>query len=115
MSRDTVYLKHIIDEAHFLRSVSKGLRETSLKKDPVRQRAIARSLEVVGEAVKNLSDEFKSLHPETDWRSIAGLRDKLIHHYFGIDWDVVWDILKIEIPKLEITVVRALEAQDGKL
>jgi uncharacterized protein with HEPN domain len=112
VSRDTVYLKHIIDEVHFLRSVSKGLRKTSLKKDPVRQRAIARSLEVVGEAVKNLSDDFKQLHPKTDWRSIAGLRDKLIHHYFGIDWDVVWDILKMEIPKLEGTVTRALQERD---
>ncbi len=109
MSRDTVYLKHVLDEVHFLMSVSKGLRKSSLRKDPVRQRAIARSLEVVGEAVKNLSDDFKQIHPEIHWRSVAGLRDKLIHHCFGIDWDVVWDILKREIPKLERTVVRALK------
>ena len=113
MIRDAVYLRHIMDEIHFLKSTSKGLRKASLERNPVLQRAFSRSLEIIGEAVKNLSDDIKRRHPEIDWRGIAGLRDKLIHHYFSVDWDVVWDTIKRELPRLERTAARALEEMDG--
>jgi len=71
-----------------------------LLKDEVLQRACLRSLEVIGEATKNLSDEFKAGHPEIEWRKIAGMRDKLVHHYFGTDWEVVWIVLVEKIPSL---------------
>ena len=59
-----------------------------------------RSLEVIGEGVKNLSDDFKADHPEIEWRKIAGMRDMLIHHYFGVDWQVVWNVLEKKLPQL---------------
>lgn len=72
--------------------------------DPVLQRASFRSLEIIGEAVKNISEDFKKKNTEIEWRKIAGLRDKLIHHYFGVDWVLVWDVIENKIPELEKTL-----------
>lgn len=65
------------------------------------QKACLKSLENIGEAVKNISNQYKDENPEIEWRKIAGLRDKLIHHYFSVDWDLVWDVLENKIPELE--------------
>jgi uncharacterized protein with HEPN domain len=69
--------------------------------DPHLQRSFIRSLEVVGEATKNLSKDLKDKHPGIEWRKIAGMRDKLIHYYFGVDWEVVWDVVKNKLPALK--------------
>jgi len=60
-----------------------------------------RSLEVIGEATKNISMDFREKHSNIKWKDLAGLRDKLIHKYFGIRWDIVWDIVKTRIPELK--------------
>ena len=69
--------------------------------DVLRQRAFARSLEIIGEAVKMLPSEITSVTHIIDWRSLAGLRDKLIHHYFGIDYALVWDVVINELPAIQ--------------
>lgn len=74
-----------------------------------------RSLEVIGEATKNLSDEFKAGHPEVEWRKIAGMRDKLIHHYFGVDWAVVWIVLENKIPQLRNDVETLIEERKDRV
>ena len=73
---------------------------------------MVRSLEVIGEATKNLSDEFRAQHSEIKWRKIAGLRDKLIHHYFGVKWEIVWDVVKNEIPAIKFKVKTILSELD---
>ena len=65
--------------------------------DKVLCRASIRSLEIIGEATKKLSNDFKSEHSQIEWKKIAGTRDKLIHDYYGIDYDIVWDILTSKI------------------
>jgi len=69
--------------------------------DEVLCRAIVRSIEVIGEASKKIDQEFKSDHPHIEWKKMAGTRDKLIHDYFGIDYDIVWDIIENKIPDLD--------------
>jgi len=101
VNRDKVFLKHILEEIEFLDSQFHKLEFQDLMDDPLLQRACLRSLEVIGEAVKNMSDEFKQGHPSIEWRKIAGLRDKLIHHYFGVDWDIVWDVIKNKLPQMK--------------
>lgn len=101
MSEDNVFLEHISDEIEFLESNFYDLEFEDLMKDPVLQRACIRSLEVMGEAVKNISDDFKKENPEIEWRKIAGLRDKLIYHYFGVDWDIVWNVIQNKIPEIK--------------
>ena len=81
---DSVFLRHILDEINFLEESSLNIAFSDLMKNKEKQRAWLRSLEVIGEATKNLSEGFRERHPLVEWRNIAGLRDKLIHHYFGV-------------------------------
>ena len=111
MSRDEVFLRHILDEIKFLNDHCKGLELHELMEDEVLKRACIRSFEIIGEAVKKLSESFKNKHPELEWRKIAGLRDVLIHHYFGVDWDIVWDIIRNKIPDLEEKIRRLIEEE----
>jgi len=95
------YLKHILDETNYLIKSSKDLEEEKFSRDETLQKAFVRSLEIIGEAVKNLPKEFTQVNTQVDWKSIAGMRDRLIHGYFGIDYEIVWDVVKNEIPILK--------------
>lgn len=102
MSKSTdELLGHVLDEIRFLDQQCAALTEEQFMYDEVRQRAFARSLEIIGEAIKMIPDEYRSAHPQIDWKSFAGLRDKLIHHYFGVDYALVWDVVIHELPNLK--------------
>ena len=103
------FLRHINDEITFMQKQAEGLTFEMLMENEVLQRAFARSLEIIGEAVKNLPDDFKKEHSDIEWNKIAGLRDKLIHHYFGIDWLIIWDVLENKLPDLEKKIEGLLE------
>jgi uncharacterized protein with HEPN domain len=98
------FLEHILLETSFILNISKNLSKDRFTCDPVLTRAIVRSLEIVGEATKNLPDSLKQEYSQIPWRQIAGMRDKLIHDYFGIDYDVVWDVVTNEIPALHTQI-----------
>ena len=72
-----------------------------------------RSLEVIGEAVKKLPPELRAKYPHVDWSDIAGMRDVLIHHYFGIDYDIVWEVLQEHIPVLLHELKRIIALEGG--
>ena len=103
------YLKHILDEIDYLLESSKDIPEDKFMTDMTLQRAYSRSLEIVGEAAKNLPKDFTRSYDQIDWKSIAGMRDRLIHHYFGVDYEIVWDVVKNEIPKLKEQVSQILK------
>jgi len=69
------------------------------------QSAVIRELEIIGEAAKNVSVETKSKHPDIPWKQMSGLRDKLIHDYFGVDLDAVWETVKRDLPVLKEKLV----------
>ena len=105
------YLEHILQECEFLVEKSKGISLEDFIENPVLMRAFVRSLEVIGEAVKNLPDEFRKKYPEVPWKEIAGMRDKLIHEYFGVNYRIVWKTVQQEIPKLKEQVEKIMKKE----
>ena len=103
------YLKHILDEIKFLLISSGDINEGKFMYDETLQRAYSRSLEIIGEATKQLPKDFTDKYPEVDWDSMAGMRDKLIHHYFGVDYAIVWDVVKNELPKLKSQIQNLIQ------
>ncbi|MGN6510778.1 MAG: HepT-like ribonuclease domain-containing protein [Chitinophaga sp.] len=94
-------LHHIQDEVNFILDATSGKDKTSVINDPVLSRAIIRSLEIIGEAAKKIDDEFKGQFPHIEWKKMAGTRDKLIHDYFGVDYDIVWSIIHDKLYNLK--------------
>jgi uncharacterized protein with HEPN domain len=108
VNKGTALLEHIKDEIDFLElQFSKNTKEDLLS-DPLLQRETVKSLEIIVEAVQNLSDDFKANNSEIEWKKIAGMRDKLVHQYFGVDWNIVWEVIQEWIPELKELVYRVL-------
>jgi uncharacterized protein with HEPN domain len=108
MKTSSSYLQHILDETRYLLGVSEGVDLSAFQKDETLKRAVVRSLEIIGEAVKNLPDDFKLAHPQIEWRKIAATRDRLIHGYFSVDFEIVWDVVVNKIPALDEEIKRLL-------
>lgn len=107
------YLKHILDEADYLTARSEGLSKEQFLQNDDLKRAFVRSIEIIGEAVKNIPFEFRLKHSRISWREIAGMRDVLIHHYFGINYNIVWDVVINEIPTIRSEIKNIIEQEEG--
>ena len=94
-------LHHIKDEVDFVLVHTDGKSQEEMMEDEVLCRAVIRSLEIIGEASKKLEEDFKSDHPEIEWKKMAQTRDRVIHHYFGVDYDIIWDIIQAKLPELQ--------------
>jgi len=110
----TEYLGHIHKEASYLVRRLAGVSRAEFQADETLQRACVRSLEVIGEATKRVAEEFRRKHSQVDWRGMAGMRDRLIHDYLGVDYDIVWDVLTNKVPSLatEIEAIVKEEEQE---
>jgi len=95
------YLQHILDEIAYLLKSSHGLDKAAFLQDETLKRAYVRSIEVIGEAVKQIPESLRHKYPAIEWRAIAGMRDRLIHGYFGVDYEIVWDVITNKLPALE--------------
>ncbi len=104
------YLRHVLVEADYLLQHSAGLTAEEFLQDDTLQRAFVRSLEIIGEAAKHIPEDFRRHHPAIDWRGMSGMRDRLIHGYFGVDYGIVWDVVKNHVPELRSTILSILEA-----
>ncbi len=102
MSKDPLeYLKHIRDECKFILSVTvNDFSKDMLIEDEVQKRAVVRSLEVIGEATKKIPADFKAKWSHVQWKHMAGMRDRLIHDYMGINYSIVYDVITNKIPQL---------------
>lgn len=103
MRDDRVYLEHIRDALADIATYTSAGREAFFD-ERIRQDATLRKLEVIGQAVKNLSEESKSSRPQIPWKQIAGMRDKVIHDYFGVNLEIVWAVVEKDLPRLDQAV-----------
>lgn len=95
------YLQHILDEIVYVQKRSQGLEKSAFVQDETLKRAYVRSIEVIGEAIKQIPEPLRQKYSAIEWRAIAGMRDRLIHGYFGVDYDIVWDVITNKLPALE--------------
>ena len=112
MKQDSVYFRHILDAINKIESYISVGREVFFS-DSHWQDAVIRQLEIIGEATKRLSQEVRSRYPDIPWKRMAGLRDVLVHDYFGVDLDMVWQIAQNYLPKLKPEVEDILLAAEN--
>lgn len=102
------YLQHILVDADYLLERSGSLTFGAFTQDETPRRAFVRSLEVIGEAAKKVPSAFRDQHPQVEWRALAGMRDRLIHDSFGVDYELVWDVVRSRMPELRSQVAAIL-------
>lgn len=110
-----IFLEHIKESIEEIERHTENMSEKEFMDDTKTQDAVFRRIEIIGEAVKNIPPDFKRKNTQVEWREIAGTRDKLIHEYFGVDLDLVWEIINKDIPKLKKQILKILETLNGKI
>jgi uncharacterized protein with HEPN domain len=112
---DRELFQHIFDEISFLEIEIKAMDEAKFLNDEKTMRAFARSIEVIGEAVKNLSHDLIIQNSQVKWRNIAGMRDKLIHGYFSVNYKLVWDVAANVVPEFKNQLLEIVNKNPGNL
>ncbi|MFH1114760.1 MAG: DUF86 domain-containing protein [Pseudomonadota bacterium] len=109
MPRDyRVSLEDMVRSLARIRTLTSAMSYEEFVEDLTRQEAVIRNLEIIGEASKSVPHAVRSRYPEVDWARIGGLRDVLIHQYFGIDLEIIWDIVQTKLPDLDAQIKRIL-------
>jgi len=110
---DSVYIGHIRDACEQIRSYLKGVSEEEFLSTPLVQDAVVRQIQVIGEATKRLSPGFRSATSEIPWSDIAGMRDKVVHDYMGVDLEAVWLTADVDVPELLAELEQLSHPHDG--
>ena len=105
---DAIRLRHMLDAARKARQFIQGRTRGEVERDEALTLALIRLLEIIGEAAKNVSVETCARYPSIPWKEIGGTRDRLIHGYFDVDWNILWDILTVDLPPLVTELEKAV-------
>ena len=103
-SKDIIRLEHIIQDIERIKRYTLGKRFDDLVKDDMMYYAVVKNIEIIGEAANLLTNEFKSEHPDTQWKLITGMRNYIVHEYFQVDNTVIWDVIQNDLPYLEAQI-----------
>ncbi len=114
MKQNLPFLKHILDEINFLLKETETLTYDKFISNELLKRGCTRSFEIIGEAVKNISDELKNKYKHIDWKKIAGMRDKIIHYYFGVSYNIVWQTIKEKLPDFKVKIENIIKEVEKK-
>lgn len=113
MKKDAkIFIEHILESIGYIQHYLKGITEKEFCSSVQLQDAVIRRIEIIGEAVKNIPVEIKNNYPKIHWKKIVGMRDILIHEYFGIDLELTWRVAKQDIPKLKTHILKIKEELD---
>ena len=104
-----LYVKDILEAIKAIEKFVEGMDFESFKEDDKTSSAVIRKFEIIGEATKNIPQSIKEKYPHIPWKEMAGFRDKLIHFYFGIKYDIVWDTIKLRLPELKKNIKKVLK------
>ena len=115
MHKDPIeYFKHILDECKYIQSViTSELEKKEFIENETLKRAVVRSLEIIGEATKKIPADIKYRWSSVSWKNMAGMRDRLIHDYMGVNYSIVWDVVKNKIPELSAQIERVIEEESN--
>ena len=106
---EELYLKDILEAISHIQAYTKNISYSQFSSDQMKIDAVVRNLEIIGEAVKKLDMAYRESHPSVEWKAVAGMRDKLIHHYMGVDYHLVWDVIENQVPGLKANVETLLD------
>lgn len=106
---DTVYLRHILDSIETIEEHKKGIGEKEFARNKLVQDAIIRQLGIIGEAGKRVSTDIRKKYSRVSWKDMAGMRDKLVHDYFGVKLEAVWETVEKDLPQLEEQIEKILK------
>ncbi len=98
---DSVYLQHVLDAISKIELYLQGVEESGFQQQSMVQDAVIRQLEIIGEAIKNLTSDLRDQYPQVPWKGWVGMRDKLSHQYFGVDLQKVWDTATLDLANLK--------------
>lgn len=104
-----IFVKHIHDAILDIKSFTKQIKKEAFMNNKLVQNAVVRSLEIIGEAAKNIPSDFRKKHNSIPWQSMAAMRDKIIHHYFGLDLEIIWIVIEKDLPLLEKQIKAVLK------
>lgn len=106
------YLRHILDEISYIQGIVCDITQEDFLADETLKRSFVRSIEIIGEAAKKIPSDFKDKHSDIEWKKIAGMRDRLIHAYFGVNYYLVWDVVINKLPGLKQKINRIISEEE---
>ena len=106
---DLVYLHHILDAIGLIEEYTKGMSENEFLANSMAHDAVVRQIEIIGEAARNISDEYRGKHSKLPWVNMTGIRNKIIYEYFNINYAIVWDTVRDDLPSLKKSIKKIIK------